>query len=231
MKQEDKIIELLNDSVKPTIDLDENYHVLKARISYDNANKEVIRKKPNWVKALSLSAACVVIALILIPTFIYVFAPMKKNASFDARDGETGIYEPEPYFNDKSSIDSESHYSIEPGSSIYLDYISTSVNYDKIYVEDVLISSKEEMEAILGLLNISDGVIDVENSYALKIGKVDNKEVFAYTNGNVVKTYELNLDYKVEDIYNQLNSSSVIHIKVENNHLVYYTSSDNKVIK
>ena len=88
MKQEDKIIELLNDSVKPTIDLDENYHILKAKINYDNSNKEVLRRKPNWVKSLSLSAVCVVIALILIPTFIYVFAPMKKNKSYDSRDAE-----------------------------------------------------------------------------------------------------------------------------------------------
>ncbi len=230
MKQEDKIIELLNDSVKPTIDLDENYHILKAKINYDNSNKEVLRRKPNWVKALSLSAVCVVIALILIPTFIYVFAPMKKNKSYDARDAEPINSASDSYFENKPKAD-ESYYSIEPGSSIYLDYISTSVNYDKIYVEDVLITTNEEMKEILILLNISDEVIELQNTYALKIGKVNNKEVLAYTNGDVVKTYGLNLDYKIEDIYNQLHTSSVIHIKVEDNHLVYYTSSDNKVVK
>ena len=230
MKQEDKIIELLNDSVKPTIDLDENYHVLKAKINYDNSNKEVLRRKPNWVKSLSLSAVCVVIALILIPTFIYVFAPMKKNKSYDSRDSEPINSASDSYFENKSKAE-ESYYSIAPGSSIYLDYISANINYDKIYVEDVLITTKEEMEEILILLNISDEVIELQNTYALKIGKVNNKEVLAYTNGDVVKTYDLNLDYKIVDIYNQLNSSSVIHIKVEDNHLVYYTSSENKVVK
>lgn len=230
MKQEDKIIELLNDSVKPTIDLDENYHVLKAKINYDNSNKEVLRRKPNWVKSLSLSAVCVVIVLILIPTFIYVFAPMKKNKSYDSRDAEPINSASDSYFENKSKAD-ESYYSIAPGSSIYLDYISANINYDKIYVEDVLITTKEEMEEILILLNISDEVIELQNTYALKIGKVNNKEVLAYTNGDVVKTYDLNLDYKIVDIYNQLNSSSVIHIKVEDNHLVYYTSSENKVVK
>lgn len=230
MKQEDKIIELLNDSVKPTIDLDENYHVLKAKINYDNSNKEVLRRKPNWVKSLSLSAVCVVIALILIPTFIYVFAPMKKNKSYDSREAEPINSASDSYFENKSKAE-ESYYSIAPGSSIYLDYISANINYDKIYVEDVLITTKEEMEEILILLNISDEVIELQNTYALKIGKVNNKEVLAYTNGDVVKTYDLNLDYKIVDIYNQLNSSSVIHIKVEDNHLVYYTSSENKVVK
>ena len=230
MKQEDKIIELLNDSVKPTIDLDENYHILKAKINYDNSNKEVLRRKPNWVKSLSLSAVCVVIALILIPTFIYVFAPMKKNKSYDSRDAEPSNSASDSYFENKSKAD-ESYYSIEPGSSIYLDYISANINYDKIYVEDVLITTKEEMEEILILLNISDEVIEMQNTYALKIGKMNNKEVLAYTNGDVVKTYDLNLDYKIEDIYNQLHTSSVIHIKVEDNHLVYYTSADNKVVK
>ena len=230
MKQEDKIIELLNDSVKPTIDLNENYHVLKAKINYDNSNKEVLRRKPNWVKSLSLSAVCVVIALILIPTFIYVFAPMKKNKSYDARDAEPINSASDSYFENKSKAD-ESYYSIAPGSSIYLDYISANINYDKIYVEDVLITTKEEMEEILILLNISDEVIELQNTYALKIGKANNKEVLAYTNGDVVKTYDLNLNYKIEDIYNQLHTSSVIHIKVEDNHLVYYTSSENKVVK
>lgn len=228
MNKEDKIIELLNENVDASIDLKENYHMIKSKINYDMNQKPI--KKNNWIKALALSLSVIVIVLIAIPVVFNTFGA--KKAFAPSKDT----------FNKDESANSSEHYDDESGAvpqdNAYLYFIETvtSVQFEKVYVRMGNIENKDTLEAIFNKLNIDQEVLEEYNSYALVLGKKMDKEVLSYTNGNKVTDIKLNLDYKIEDIYNQLqaqtnNTMEAMYIRVENNQLVYYTYYNNQEIK
>ena len=228
MNKEDKIIELLNENVDASIDLNEKYHLIRSKINYDMNQKPI--KKNNWIKALALSLSVIVIVLIAIPVVFNTFGA--KKAFAPSKDA----------LNKGESENSSEYYDEESGAvpqdNAYLYFIETvtSVQFDKVYVRMGNIENKDTLEAIFNKLNIDQEVLEEYNSYALVLGKKMDKEVLSYTNGNKVTDIKLNLDYKIEDIYNQLqaqtnNTMEAMYIRVENNQLVYYTYYNNQEIK
>ena len=226
MSSEDKIVKLLNDNVNTSIDLNENYHMIKAKLNYDSSTK--VFKQRNWLKSLSLSLVGIfVIILIAIPVFMIGFA--KKGRKLD----DNYNYNAEKSNDSTDYKDPSEIGNISDDDWQVLDNIIANKNFDNVFVRMPMNINKIKLQEIFNKLNIQEEIIDTNDTYSFVIGKIDSFEVLSYTNGNDIVNINLNLDYKIEDIYNELNTLvgkdiANMYIKIEGDKLVYYTSVDGR---
>ena len=212
-KDEDKIISILNDKVDVDIDLKSNFNNIRSKardnISYKN---DSLKKafKPRF--ALVFTSVILVLALIFvgIPLIVTSFGAMKKSDA--AAEGDY-------YSENPSGWDNKTH-EIEQGSSN-----SDVIDFRYLNVDGM---SASDLKILLNKLMISADVEDGK-TYKVYSTKGIDSEFLTISTDSKEETYQINANYKIEDIYNQItggNTSTSISVYVDGDNIVFYANGD-----
>lgn len=213
-KDEDKIISILNDKVDVDIDLKSNFNNIRSKardnISYKN---DSLKKafKPRF--ALVFTSVILVLALIFvgIPLVVTSFGAMRKSDAAPEKDYN--------YSENPAGWDNKTH-EIEQGSSK-----SDVIDFRYLNVDGM---SASDLKILLNKLMIS---ADVEDGKTYKVYSTKGiaSEFLTISTDSKEETYQINADYKIEDIYNQItggNTSASISVYVDGDNIVFYANGD-----
>ncbi len=213
-KDEDKIISILNDKVDVDIDLKSNFNNIRSKardsISYKNNN---VKKafKPRF--ALVFTSVILVLALVIvgIPLLVTSFGGMKKSDAAPEKDYN--------YSENPGGWDNKAH-EIEHGSSK-----GDVIEFRYLYVDEM---SASDLKILLDKLMISADVEDGK-TYKVYSTKGINSEYLTISTDSKEETYQINADFKIEDIYNQItggNTDTSISVYVDGDNIVFYANGD-----
>ena len=213
-KDEDKIISILNDKVDVDIDLKSNFNniriIARDSVSYKNDN---VKKafKPKF--ALVFTSVIIVLALVIvgIPLVVTSFGGMKKSDAAPEKDYN--------YSENPGGWDNKTH-EIEQGQSG-----SDVMDFRYLNVDEM---SASDLKILLNKLMISADVED-DKTYKVYSTKGINSEFLTISTDSKEETYQINADYKIEDIYNQItcgNTSTSISVYVDGDNIVFYANGD-----
>ena len=208
MRDEDKIISIINENVN----VDMKYDSIRSKVSFNV--KEKRRYFPLKAVALSLSLVFVLaIGIVFMDNF-----GLKKNMDKNYQQI------PESSFEESASKD-----------SIYISAIIYKNYCDKyyIFVNDL---DQNYLQSILAKFNLPTSDINKTSwTFALAIGEKNDKEILTYFDGKNFYSYELNISYKIKDIYqymiDQTHDEDIsISLKIQKDSLVFYTIYDGNEI-
>lgn len=225
-KEEDKIINILNETTD--VNLDKVYHNTLAKIREDS---RVYEKSPIKLKrGLKISfLALIAVFFFCIPFIAVMISTTGFKKDYSMKDEEKEQTGDSSY----NAISNESMSNIK--NSIYSHYILENVDFDitYLYVNNL---SKAELERLFQEYNITTNLIEDINTYTVVIGKQDGIEKIAYTNGYEYVVLESKATYLVYDIYINIQSQAKsdiesISLYLENDHIVYYYNNQDIVYK
>lgn len=212
-KDEDKIISILNDKVDVDIDLKSNFNNIRSK-----ARDNISYKNDNLKKAFKPRFALVSTSVILVLALIFVGIPLIVT-SFGAMKKSDAAAEGDYYSENPSGWDNKTH-EIEQGSSK-----SDAIEFRYLYVDGM---SSSDLKILLNKLMIS---ADVEDGKTYKVYSTKGiaSEFLTISTDSKEETYQINADYKIEDIYNQItggNTSTSISVYVDGDNIVFYANGD-----
>lgn len=213
-KDEDKIISILNDKVDVDIDLKSNFNniriIARDSILYsgDNVKKAF---KPKF--ALVFTSVILVLALVIvgIPLVVTSFGGMRKSDAAPEKDYN--------YSENPGGWDNKTH-EIEQGQSG-----SDVMDFRYLNVDEM---SASDLKILLNKLMINADVED-DKTYNVYSTKGISSEFLTISTDSKEETYQINADYKIEDIYNQItggNTSISISVYVDGDNIVFYANGD-----
>ena len=212
-KDEDKIIGLLNDKVETDIDLKSNFINIRSKardsISY-NAEESKKAFKPRFAIMLTSILVIVVLGIVAIPIMFSSKYAMQKNDAFEGEyafpKGDTGNY---------ANKDNES----TPAYSDVSEF--RYLNVDEMTASD--------LEVLLNKLSINTSSIEDGKTYEVYCTEGSNCEYLTFSNNAVEETYQINAEYKILDIYNQItkkSDSTSISVYVDGDSIIFYDGED-----
>ena len=159
------------------------------------------------------TSVIIVFALVIvgIPLVVTSFGGMKKSDAAPEKDYN--------YSENPGGWDNKTH-EIEQG-----DTGSSAIEFRYLYVDEM---SASDLKILLNKLMISADIEDGK-TYKVYSTKGINSEFLTISTNSKEETYQINADYKIEDIYNQItggNTSISISVYVDGDNIVFYTNGD-----